>query len=372
MPDVISLLIDGKLYEGWKSSSVSQAMDAAAGTFNLVVIDRWTPGQEPWVPMPGSPCEVRVAGETLITGYVDLVRPQFGPDQHSLQVQGRDKSGDMVDCSAVHRPDQWKSIGLLEFANIIAKPFGITVKADTDLGAPLTQVKLQQGETALEAIHRHAQMRKVLVMPDGKGGLLLTRTGKRRASVPLVQGRNVKDGSGTLDWSERHSKYIVKGQSGYSASTSGAAESHASAEVEDKEITRYRPLLLVNGGETNNATAKERATWEANTRVGKSTSATLTVVGWRESEGGPLWQPNTLVQVDVPALQIKGEMLIRQVTYSRDEGGTLAKVDIVSPQAYAPEPPGSLKSKKRKKGGKGKGISSWGAALADDADDGDD
>lgn len=372
MPDVIDLLIGGRVYDGWENASVSRAMDAAAGTYSLQVTDRWTPQMASWVLTPGEACEIRVGGEVLITGYLDLVRPSFGPKSRTMQVQGRDRSADMVDCSAIHRPDQWKSIGLLELAQILAKPFGVTVTADTDLGAPLAQVKLQHGETALEAINRHAKMRKILVMPDGKGGLLLTRTGSRRATTPLVQGRNVRDGSGTLDWSERYSEYIVKGQAGYSAESSGKTESHASATVQDKAVSRYRPLMIVNDGETNTATARDRATWEANTRIGKSASATLTVVGWRQYEGGPLWAPNMLVQVDVPALQIVGEMLIRQVTYTRDESGTVAKLDIVSPQAYAPEPPASDKAKRQKKGGKGRGSSSWGATLAEDAEDGDD
>lgn len=360
MPEDIELLVDGKVFAGWLSAGVSRAMDAAAGTYSLSVTDRWSDNDEPWELSPGDACEVRVGGEVLITGYIDIVRPGFGPDDRRMEVQGRDKSGDMVDCSAIHKPDHWKSIGLLQLAQTLAKPFGITVKADTDLGAPLTQVKLQQGETALEAINRHAKMRKVLVMPDGKGGLLLTRTGTRKATVQLVEGRNIAEADGNLDWSERYSEYVVKGQAAYSAKTDGKAEAHAAATAKDPGVTRYRPLLVVNDGETNAATAKDRATWEANTRIGKSAGATITVVGWRETEGGPLWQPNTLVLVESKTLQISGEMLIRQVTYTRDEQGTRAKLELVSPQTYEAQPPNTLKQNKRKKAkGGGSSVSPW-------------
>lgn len=369
MSDLIELLVDGMLYAGWKMASVTRAMNAAAGTFSLTVTDRWTPNTEPWAIEPGDACELRVAGDVVITGYVDMVRPSFGKDSRTINVQGRDKSGDMVDCSAIHKPDQWKSIGLLKLAEIIAKPFGITVKADTDLGAPFPLVKLQQGETALEAINRHAKMRKVLVMPDGKGGILLTRTGSRQAAVPLIQGENILSASGTMDWSERFSEYVVKGQASYREETDGKAEAHAVATAKDAYVTRYRPLLIVNDNETSTSSAKDRAAWEANTRLGRSAKASITVQGWRQTPGGPLWEPNLLVPVQAPWLSLSGEMLINQVTFDIDDnGGTTSTLDIMPPQAFEPEAPDGKQKKKPKRAGKGKGGgNSWSAALAEDA-----
>jgi prophage tail gpP-like protein len=359
--DRVELLVDGKLYAGWKQASVTRAMDAASGAFNLAVSDRWAPNSQPWAIEPGNECEVRVGGEVVISGYVDLVRPSFDAESHSIQVQGRDKSGDLVDCSAVHDPDEWTSISLLQLANKLGAPFGISATAETDIGKPLDLVKLQHGETVLEAINRHAKMRKVLVMPDAKGGILLTRTGARRASVELIQGRNILRADGTLDWSERYSQYIVKGQANFSEETDGETESHVSASVKDAGVSRYRPLLITNEGECNNATAGDRATWEANTRLGKSARASVTVQGWRQADGGELWQPNMLVRISASWLSLVGEMLIRQVTFDKDSRGTTTRLDLVSPQAYDQEPP------KAKAAKKGKGSSNWAAALGADA-----
>lgn len=367
LDDRVELLVDGQLYQGWEQASITRAMDACAGTFNLTVSDRWSPGMQPVAIEPGDTCEVRVGGQVVVTGYVDLVRPSFGADMHSIQVQGRDKSGDLVDCSAVHKPDEWKNIGLLQLAEKLAKPFGVAVKSETDLGAPLALVKLQHGETVLEAINRHAKMRKVLVMPDGKGGILLTRTGARRAALELVQGSNILRANGTLDWSERYSEYIVKGQAGYSSNTTGKTEAHASATVKDAYVDRYRPLLITCDTEANNGSTKDRATWEANTRIGKSAQASITVQGWRQGVGGSLWEPNTLIRVRSVWLGLDGEMLIRQVTFDKDASGTTTKLDVVSPQAYEPEPPDGKQKKKPKKGGKGKkGGNGWMSAIGED------
>ena len=173
--DAIELLVDGKLYGGWLSASVNRAMNAAAGAFTLAVTDRWTPSAEVWAIEPGDLCDLRVDGEVVITGFVDMVKPQFTKDGRSINVQGRDRSGDMVDCSAVHTPDQWKNIGLLKLAEILAKPFGIAVKADADLGGAFPLVKLQQGETALEAINRltHGNTANFELLSQGRLGLTI-------------------------------------------------------------------------------------------------------------------------------------------------------------------------------------------------------
>lgn len=358
----VELLIGGRLYAGWEQAGITRAMDAACGTFNLAVTDRWEPNAEPWPIVPGDECEIRLGGETVISGYVDLVRPSFNADSHTISVQGRDRSADLVDCSAVHDPDEWKNIDLLALANRLGSPFGVAAKAETDIGAPIPLVKLQHGETALEALTRHARMRKVLVMPDGAGGILLTRTGSRRAAVELLQGRNILDASGQLDNSERFSDYIVKGQASYRDETDGETEAHAEGKARDPGVTRYRPMLIVADAESNAASASDRATWEANTRMGRAASATIVVQGWRQTPGGELWAPNMLVSVRSSWLGMSGEMLIRQVTFDKGAGGTVTQLDVVSPSAYEPEP---IKQKK----GSGSGGLTWNEGVDDDVKD---
>lgn len=366
LDDSVQLYVNGQVYAGWTSVGVTRAMDAACGTFNLSVTDRWSANSQPWRIVPGNECEIRIGSDVVITGYVDLVRPGFSATDHSIEVQGRDKSSDMVDCSAVHKPDQWKKVTLLQLAETLAKPFGIKVKAETSIGAALDLVKLQQGETALEALNRHAKMRKVLVMPDGKGGILLTRTGTKRATTDLIQAVNILAATGTLDWSERYSDYIVKGQSGFSVDTDSEIEAHAIGEAKDEGVTRYRPLLVVNDTEANVASAKERATWEANTRIGKSGQATITVQGWRQTPGGALWEPNMLVHVISPWLGVEGELLIRQVTFNKGNSGTTTQLELVSPQAYDPEPPDGKQKKKKKKGSGDSSTGAWNEGVGED------
>ena len=365
--DDLELLVNGRIYSGWTSLGVTRAVDASSGAFTVDLTERWESRDgagaqiEPWPILPGDACEVRLGGKPLVVGYIDIFRPSFSATDHSINVQGRDKTSDLIDCAAIHSPDQWKNIGLLRLAQILAGPFGISVTADVDVGEPFSVCKLQQGETAFDAIERHARQRKVLLMPDGAGGLLITRAGNRRASVGLVQGENILSASGSIDHTQRFSSYLVKGQAAYSADSDGETEAHIEGGVSDSGVKRYRPMLIVAEGGGTAASTKERATWEANSRIGKSAAASLVVQGWRQVPGGPLWEPGMLVTVKAPWLRLDGEMIIRQATFERGESGTTTKLDIVSPQTFAPEPPDSKAGKK----GKGADDGIWRAAISE-------
>jgi prophage tail gpP-like protein len=369
MAEQVSLLINGKQYRGWSEISLNTAMDALAGAFAISLTERWagdgrTPSQiEAWPIMKGDRCQVTIDGEVIIDGYVDQFRPSFGPTDHTIEVQGRDKTCDLIDCSAFHQPDQWKNVDLMQIAKILCAPFGIKVYTEVDVGPRFDVVKLQQGETVFSALDRLARFRKVLMAPGVAGGLLFTQAGKTRATVRLQQGVNIKSGSGVLDDSQRFSNYIVKGQNVSSKTTDGELEAHAEARVTDSAVTRYRPLVIMAETGATNGSAADRATWEANVRLGRSAAATVTVRGWRQGLTGPLWKPNQLVGVTSSFLRMDGDMLIRQVTYKRSaSSGTEVELSLVSPQAFSPEPPDKTKDKRPKTSGR----NIWREALGDD------
>lgn len=368
--DDLELLVNGMNYSGWTSVGVTRAVDAASSAFTVDLTERWE-GQdgraaqvEPWPILPGDQCEVRLGGIPMVIGYVDIFKPSFSATEHSINIQGRDRTSDLIDCSAVHTPDEWRNIDLLRFAQRLAQPFGVRVSADVPVGEPFSVCKLQQGETAFEAIERYARQRRVLLMPDGAGGLLITRAGNKRASVGLVQGENILSASGSIDHSQRYQRYVLKGQVAYDPESEGQTEAHVSGGASDSGIARHRPLLIVAESGSTAASAQARATWEANSRVGKSATASITVQGWRQTPGGPLWEPGMLVQVQSPWLRLDGQMIIRQATYERGDAGTTTRLDIVSPQAYSPEPPDTkaAKGQKSKKGGR----NIWAEAIGEE------
>jgi len=366
MSDDLALYINGRVYRGWTDIGVTRAMDAIAGAFAISLTERWagdgsiSAQVEPWPILNGDKCRVTLGGEAIIDGYVDQFRPSFSATDHTIEIQGRDKSSDLVDCSAFHKPDQWKNLNLLQIAKILCAPFGVAVRTDVDVGAPFDTFKIQQGETVFAALDRAARFRKLLLSPDVAGGIIITRAASVRSTTALVQGGNILSASGALDTSQRFSQYVVKTQSTKSKTEDGVAESHQEAQVGDSDVTRYRPLVVMGESGSN---PTDRAIWEANVRLGRSATAKVTVRGWRQQEGGVLWAPNQLVAVKSSWLRMNGDMLIRQVTYNRNAtSGTTVDLDLVSPQAFSPEPPDKEKSKKQKGGGR----NIWREALGKD------
>jgi prophage tail gpP-like protein len=389
MADQVELYIKGRVYRGWTDIQITSAIDAIAGAFSISLTERWagdgrTPSQiEAWPILNGDPCQIKIDGELVVNGYVDQFRPSFSATSHTIEIQGRDKTCDLVDCTAYHEPDQWTNLTLLQIAQIICKPFGIPVRADVDVGEKFPTIKLQQGETAFSALDRLARFRTCLLTPDIGGGLLITRAGTMRAGMNLQQGVNIISGSGNLDTSQRFSLYVVKSQTASSPAYDLAPDDgddnspievdggddaqtiHVEAKATDSGVTRYRPMVVVAETGSTSMSATARATWEANMRLGRSASAAVTVRGWRQgtSERSSLWRPNLLVHVLASFLRMDGDMLIRQVTYRRTPSeGTVCDLDLVSPQAFSPEPPDKEKEKRAQKGGR----DIWREALGDE------
>ena len=345
----VELLVNGLRYGGWTDVEVKRSMEAVSGAFTVGLTERWAGQDRPWVILPGSECTIYVDGELMITGYVDALDVSFDAGSHNVTVKGRDKTADMVDCSAVHTPDQWTNIGLDKLARILASPFGVPVTIEADVGAAFPSVKLDHGETAYEALERHARQRAALLLPDRRGGLVVTTPGARRAAVKLEQGVNVLSASGGLDFSSRFSDYIVKGQTVGSDDWDAEAAAHVTASDSDNRISRYRPLIVQAEALQDNGSAKKRAVWEKNVRKGRSAKATVTVQGWRQSPGGPIWDINMIVRATLPWLQINGDMMVSSVSFKKSERGTVTELEIASPEALQPDVTNVGKRKKKEK-----------------------
>lgn len=340
MPD-LRMTVNGTDYEGWKTVRIQRSVDTISGAFVLDVSDKWSAGILPIEIKAGDECELSIAGEVIITGYVDKVSPRFDDRSRSISIAGRDKTADMVDCSAMNEPGSWDNITIGDLATKLADPFGIKVTDESGDSEKFKLAKLQPGETAYEMLERYTRQRGILVLSDGKGGIVLKKIGGDRADVSLQQGVNIKAAEGVSDYSARYNEYIVTGQSFGDDLLFGDEAAQIDAKAKDAEIRTLRRLKIIAANATDAQNMKKVAEWEATIRAARGTGITVTVQGWEQLPGGRLWTAGDLVEIQSDWLQIgqPKDMLINSVEFSKDDqNGTITVLQLVRPDAYEPKP----------------------------------
>lgn len=362
--NTVSLQVNGMAYAGWKSVSITAGIERLARDFTLSVTDRW-PGLQAAVVRrirPGDLCEVFIGGDRVLTGFVDATPVRYDARQVSVGVSGRSKTADLVDCSAINSPGQWRGQRIEAIAAALAAPYGVTVRAEADTGAAVPDHQIQQGETVAESLDRLLRIRRLLASDNGAGELVLLQVGSGgRADTALVLGGedgNILEGDAPLDFRDRYREYQCKGQRAGDDESFGEAVSGESAATADDAIRRRRVIVFKQTGQADEGTCRDRIDYERAVRAGKSLAATYTVSGWRQGSGR-LWLPNTTVRVVDRLAGFDRDMLIAEVEYRLDESGRRAVIKVAPEEAFRPA---SWKQKRAKSSGDGAeigGIDEW-------------
>ncbi|MBA4781160.1 phage baseplate assembly protein [Blastomonas sp.] len=339
MADDIVLLLDGMIYGGWTELTVRRALDTVHGEFDLRLASKERTDAAQWPLRAGAECSILAGSQdagfqTLITGYIDKLSASLTDREHSIGISGRDRTADLVDCSAVHKPGSWRNVPLKTIVDDLVRPFGITAQLTGDSGPNIRKFALQTGETVWSAIERLLRFRGLIAWAQADGSLLIGKPAQGAVIARLAEGENLKEMSADHDVTERFSQYVVKGQAAGSDERNGEAVTLIGATAKDAAIKRYRPLIIVAEEQSDKASAQKRADWEANTRAARSQPGSATVQGWRDPRG-QLWRPDTRVEVTAPSVYMNGEMLISGVTFSRgNDGGTTTMLELTRPEAW--------------------------------------
>ena len=331
--DMVGLSIGGQRYEGWTSVSITRGIEAMTGEFTLALAARDGEIMADFPFRAGVECKVMVDDELLISGYVDAFSPSFDDQSHHIQLSGRDRAGDLVDCSAINVPGSWANVSLETIANDIVGPFGVQVTAKASTAPVVKRFALQQGESAHAAIERLASYRALLVVSAADGNLELISPATGAGEVKIVQGEHIKSAEASHDVRERFSLYLVKGQASGDDQASGKAVAGQKGMATDPAITRYRPKLIIAEEQSTIDSLTTRAKWEATIARAKGQKASVTVQGWRRSDG-QLWTPNRVIDLAAPWLAIEAPMLLSEVTLTLDERGRTASLGLTPPEAF--------------------------------------
>jgi len=365
-PGVVSLLVGGMLYEGWKKVQVSRSVREMAGQFSLEVSERWAGGMNgPSTLMgfgrirEGDPCTVLYSGFPVITGYVDVYSPQYDADSHNVSIQGRSKTQDLVDSSA--DPDvengEMREVTLDQIARKLASKHGVGVKVQAKMPPKFDVARVSPGETKHEMLERYARPGAVLLTDDEMGNLRLLHV-MGGGGGALIEGVNILKAQATLRADNRYSDYETKGQDHGNDQRWGREVAEVSAKAKDGAVKRYRPLTVRNETKTSKDNAKNRCDWEATSRAGESVRADVEVLDWIGPAG--LWMPGLTPMLISPMLAINRMMAVESLVMTQDEKGTVTRLSLVPPEGLNPSASGSG-------GGSGGGSAGSGGGAASDS-----
>lgn len=334
MRNEFALTIGSTRYTGWTALRVELGLDQLAGSFTFSLSERWGGLATPRPIAPGVAAAVSIAGETVLTGFVDKVSPEYDAERHSLNVQGRDATGDLVDCAALHKSGHWKDVSLAQIAFDLVKPFkaGLTVIAN--VGEPFSDWSIEPGETVFENLDRAARFRGVLLYSDGLGDLVIGMPSDARAPANLVLGQNIESASGTSSELQRFSTYIVRAQQLGTDEAAGPAAAQLIGEAADAAVGRYRPTQILAENESDAAGCKQRAEWQRTVTAARAQQVIYTVNGWRAN--GELWRPNRITHVTDRYFGIDEDRLISRVAYVMDKEGERTEITTVRTGAFDP------------------------------------
>jgi prophage tail gpP-like protein len=379
------LLIAGETeISGWESIQVTRGIERCPSSFELTMSERYPYQREGFVVKAGDPCSLYIGPQdafkgdyngpvSVIVGYVDRVGINLAPGTHTITVSGRGKCADLVDCAAIWNSGQMANVNAFTVATFLAAPYGIGVslknmpgqaqlegpngaQTATALGVgPITdadfaraqlpmipRLNLSWGNTVYNEIEQIARYSGLLVYEDTDGNLVLARTGSNKPMCWLSEGENVEAASINFSMDQRYSKYIVR-MLGTNVLGDLGNGGDLLMEADDDNVPRRRVhYIIAENGDAGGNVAKQRGIWEMKRRWGQSNQIRVTTDSWRGQDGN-LWEPNTLIAVNLPALKIPDPStvpfwLISEVSYERNGMGTHAHLVLTPPESFTVEP----------------------------------
>lgn len=335
MPELVEVLVRGKLLSGWKSVQLTMALDALCTAFEIV-----SPVRSPYPIAPDDPIEIYASGDLMLRGHVEAIERSIGERAARVKLSGRDNTADLIDCSAQSSTGEWKNVTLSALVRALCDPYEIGVEDMTRKLDPFEIFHLRPGDTAFSAIDRACRLRGVLAYSDSASSLILREPGLDRADCDLVEGENLSSGEFVVDMSQRFYSYQVLGQQpGIQNNFAGAAL--VKGEAKDLGVRTKRSLIVIAESVVNNQTATERAQWEAINRAANAEHLDVTIPGWRQrGDGGRPrpWAINELVNCLVPSIDIQRDLLMRRISFQQDDGAESTEAQLVRADAFTMKP----------------------------------
>lgn len=367
----VEIKVGGKSYAGWKSVRIEAGIEQISRAFALEVTESFPGNTDFSVFRGGELVQVFIDEDLVCTGYVTSTPMRYDGRSITVQVQGKSRTCDLVECCPVQpgaassssssssdtwagvkgksadtsaaqvKPSgkpatQWKKLPAKRIVAELAAPYGIELKDEAGVGDAIAGHVVNPGESVLDSIQRLITKENLLITDDEAGNLVVTVPSESFTTDALVLGENILSAQVAFDMSQTYSKYIALGQHAGTDTDFGRSAAEDKGVGVDPTVSRFRLKVLKDSGLSSPTTCKNRAAFEAAYRAAAARRLTYVVQGWRQSDGS-LWKPNRLVQVDDNFLRLNAAFLITKVVYSLSAQGMTTTLELLDPKGLKPK-----------------------------------
>lgn len=343
--DDFTLLIEGRelIVE---SGRVVRTMDTLSDAWTATIA--WTPFADPELdritaPSSYSEASVYLGSDLMVNGQFFTPTRRLGARQEQT-LEGFSFTINAVD-STIRPPYEKNNIDLKQRALDMMTPLEVNVSVDSgvSIGGPFDRVSPEPTDLIGNHLTKLASQRGLLLTSDQLGDLLITEAKTGGSSVDTIEEGfpGASEYVVRFDGRKRFQTYRAIGQTAKkrrrskTESKASPIGNNKSGIVKDDVISVPR-FLTFRADEASSANIEDAAIWKRNKAIVDSLTLPFPVPSWYNSKG-KLWRENTLVTVVSPTIGTGFEgatLLIRQVEYIYDKGGTTAVLSLIPPEAY--------------------------------------
>ncbi len=341
----MELEVDGTRYSRFTEASAFISLDAIARSFSFTAVS--TEG----LPLPfkgGEACRVIVDGEPVLTGFIETVNINYDSGSHSITVEGRGKTGDLVDSTLLGKEFS-SSISLKKIIEEVISEIDLDIEVfnNTDIAdfnPAEDKIGREPAENAFGYIEKLARKRQVLLTSDADGNVVITRSEPAtiNANLQNIIGsdeNNILSASASYDNTNRFRFYVGQAQQNTTSLSFGGnvsledvvgpgadieqSNAEGVSEIQqaveklgetDPDVRKSRTHVFIAEKASGVDQIKDRSIWEANIRRTRSQAYSAIINGYRTKEG-ELWSINKLVTIVDSFADINAQMLINSVEF---------------------------------------------------------
>ena len=346
MSDEVSIKVDGQSISGWTGVTIEQAIDNCADGFSISA--PFDPDRmdlcDRFEPFSYRPCEVYIDDELIITGSIEKVELADSVDGQTIVVQGRNKTGVLVDCYIDEVGYQYNKRTLRGVIEKLIEKYDVELEPDPDKKNDtgiIQECAAEPGQKIFDFLVKLAEGYGLFLSSNEKGELVLSYPPKEPETpvASIVAGKSPYiGGSSSYDGTARFNRYTVIVQDFAIkpvlrwADDSGVPTYRHSVELGETTFTEREP-------------AREKvasiAIHKRALALARAVNIDITVSGWRDANDA-LWEKGKTITLFAPALMVYQEspFILAGITLKIDESqGRVADLRLVMQQTYADEMP---------------------------------